>query len=95
MRLKWRIRRRTDKSLTDLAHMFNPVLRGWINYYGSFHRSALFRVFRPLDLALATWAANKYKRLKGHRTRSVKWVLGARERDQRLFAHWHLLPSKS
>lgn len=95
MRLKWRIRRRTDKSLTDLARMFNPVLRGWINYYGSFHRSALFRVFRPLDLALATWAANKYKRLKGHRTRSVKWVLGAREREQRLFAHWHLLPSKS
>ena len=52
MRGSWRIRRRTDKSLIDLARMFNPVLRGWIQYYGSFCRSALYPVFRSLDRAL-------------------------------------------
>ena len=28
----WRINRRSDKTLTDLARMFNPIVQGWINY---------------------------------------------------------------
>jgi RNA-directed DNA polymerase len=28
----WRIPRRSDKSLQDLAHMFNRIVQGWINY---------------------------------------------------------------
>ena len=51
MRRSWRLPRRTDKDLTDLAHMFNPVLRGWIAYFG-FYQSALYPVFRPLNLTL-------------------------------------------
>ncbi len=31
---RWAFQNRSDKSLEDIAHMFNPVLRGWINYYG-------------------------------------------------------------
>jgi group II intron reverse transcriptase/maturase len=91
MRRNWRIRCRTDKSLADLANMFNPVMRGWINYYGSFHRSALYAVFRPLDRALAKWARRKYKSLKGHKRRSWQWVAGVRGRTPHLFAHWSLL----
>ena len=30
MHRSWRLPRRPDKALTDLAHMFNPVIRGWI-----------------------------------------------------------------
>jgi group II intron reverse transcriptase/maturase len=58
---RWRLHRRTDKSLDELAQMFNPVLRGWINYYGSFYRSALYRTFQPLNNILAQWATRKYK----------------------------------
>jgi len=65
MRRNWKISRRTDKDLTDLANMFNPILRGWISYYGAFYRSALSRVFRPLDAALVTWVMRKYKRFRG------------------------------
>jgi hypothetical protein len=36
--------------LTDLAHMFNPVIRGWIGYFGRYHKSALYPVFRHLNL---------------------------------------------
>jgi len=46
MRRSWRIRRRTDKSLNDLANMFNPELRGWICYYGA-TAGRLVPVFRP------------------------------------------------
>src|SRR6202011_3550642 len=38
---RWRLHLRSDKALDDLAHMWNPVLRGWINYYGKFYKSAL------------------------------------------------------
>lgn len=90
MRRNWRIRCRTDKSLTDLANMFNPELRGWIQYYGSYHRSALCRVFRPLDRALAKWARRKYKRLRGHKRRAMRWLEAIACRQPTLFAHWTL-----
>jgi hypothetical protein len=93
MRFQWKLRRRTDKSLRDLANMFNPIIRGWIHYYGRYRRSALYPVFRHLDLALATWAMRKIKSLKGHRRRALRWLAAVKSRDPSLFAHWHLLGS--
>ena len=29
----WSLQTRSDKALDDLARMFNPYIRGWINYY--------------------------------------------------------------
>lgn len=92
MRRNWRIARRTDKSLSDLAHMFNPTMRSWIAYYGRFYRSALVPVFRPLNYALVNWAMRKYKkRFKGHKSRTWEWLLSAARRDPTLFAHWEIL----
>jgi hypothetical protein len=34
---RWAVARRSDKTLTDLALMFNVVIQGWINYYGRFY----------------------------------------------------------
>jgi hypothetical protein len=30
---RWALHHRSDKSLRDLAEMYNPCIRGWINYY--------------------------------------------------------------
>jgi hypothetical protein len=30
---RWELHHRSDKSLQDLAAMYNPCIRGWINYY--------------------------------------------------------------
>jgi RNA-directed DNA polymerase len=30
----WRLHLRPDKTISDLARIFNPIIRGWINYYG-------------------------------------------------------------
>ena len=38
----WSLQTRSDKELDDLARMFNPYIRGWINYYGHFYKSALY-----------------------------------------------------
>ena len=91
MRRSWRLPCRTDKDLIDLAHMFNPAIRGWIGYYGSYHKSALFPVFRHLNFALSKWARRKYKTLKGHRRRASYWLGNVARRNPALFAHWQLL----
>jgi RNA-directed DNA polymerase len=87
---RWRINRRSDLDLEDLAQMYNPILRGWINYYGRFYKSMLYPLFRRLNEHLARWAARKYKRLHHRFARAVKWLRSVARRDPSLFAHWRL-----
>jgi RNA-directed DNA polymerase len=56
-----------DKTLEDLSHMFNPILRGWVNYYGLFYKSELYYVFQHMNRALIRWAQRKYKKLARHK----------------------------
>ena len=87
----WRIHLRSDKALDDLAGMWNPVLRGWIQYYGRFYKSALSPVLRHFNGLLVRWAMRKYKRLRRHRRRAEHWLGGVARREPRMFAHWVLL----
>jgi RNA-directed DNA polymerase len=87
----WRIHLRSDKAIDDLARMWNPVLRGWIQYYGHFYKSALYPVLRHFNVLLIRWAMRKYKRLRRHRRRAEYWLGGIARREPRMFAHWHLL----
>lgn len=91
---RWRLHLRSDKALDDLASMWNPVIRGWIQYYGRYYKSALSPVFRHLNGHLVRWAMRKYKRLRRHHRRAEHWLGGIADRDQRLFAHWHMLGAK-
>jgi len=84
----WRVARRSDKSLTDLALMFNRQLQGWINYYGRFYKSMLYPVFRHFNDTLVRWAMRKYKRLRRHETRARQFILAVARRHPGLFAHW-------
>ena len=86
----WRLHLRSDRSLEDFSHMFNPILRGWVNYYGSYYKSKLYQALMPLNLIMAKWAMRKYKKLKGHQRRASRWILRIRKRSPYLFAHWAL-----
>ena len=87
----WRLDCRIDKRVDDLVRMFNPIIRGWINYYGRYYKSALYPALRYLDRRLARWAMGKYKRLRRHRRRAEHWIRRIACRDRELFAHWRLL----
>jgi RNA-directed DNA polymerase len=87
----WRIHRMTDKSIKDLACMFNSVIRGWINYYGQFYRSALYPIFNQLNGALQRWAMRKYKKLRRRRRRAFYWLGRIAKQKFHLFAHWRLV----
>lgn len=84
----WHISRRSDKSLNDLAHMFNSIVQGWINYYGRFYKSMLYPVLRRINEHLVRWAMRKYKRLRRREKRVRELLAEASRRSPRLFAHW-------
>ena len=86
---KHRLYKRTDMSLKEIAQEFNPILRGWIEYYGPYNRSALYPVFRHFNNTLITWARNKYKKLK-RKTRACLFIENVYKREPELFAHWKI-----
>lgn len=77
-----------NRSLEDLADWINPVVRGWLYYYGHYYPSALTPVLRQLDRALVYWARRKYKRLNRHQRRANHWLGRLARRSPGLFAHW-------
>jgi RNA-directed DNA polymerase len=88
---RWKLDQRSDKSLDDLARMFNAALRGWVNYYGAFYKSAMYPTLRHIDRKLVLWATRKFKRLRGHRRRARRWLERIARRQTNLFAYWPLL----
>jgi len=86
----WRLHLRSDKSLEDLSRMINSTLHGWINYYSSYYKSALYPIFRQLNYALVKWAMRKYKKLRGHQRRASRWLRRISQKEPTLFAHWCL-----
>jgi len=86
----WRMHLKPDKTLEDLSRMFNPVIRGWVNYYGRFYKSELYSVLRHMDRALVRWAQRKYKKFARHQRRATYWLGKIARREKKLFVHWQM-----
>ena len=84
----WNFRNRSDLSLQEIARMYNPLLRGWLSYYGRFSPSAMYPVLRHFNQTLVAWAMRKFRRLKGHKTRACIFMEGIAKRQPHLFVHW-------
>ena len=85
---KLNFRNQTDLSLQDISWLHNPVLRGWVAYYGRFSPSALAPMFRHFNKTLVSWAMRKYKRFKGYKKRASLFLQTIAERQPYLFVHW-------
>ena len=83
----WRIHLRTGTELEDLAAWINPIVKGWMNYYGRYYRTALDRLLRRINTYLMRWAQQRYKRLRPFR-KARRWWQELTARQPRLFAHW-------
>jgi len=86
----WRMHLNSDKTLEDLSHMFNPILRGWVNYYGLFYKSEMYSVLKHMNRALTRWAQRKYKKFAGHKRRARSWLGKIARREPKLFVHWQM-----
>jgi RNA-directed DNA polymerase len=84
---RMRIHRRTDLTLDDLARWLNPIITGWMNYYGRHYRTAMRPLLQRINFYLRRWAARKYKRLRKYKP-FERWRAGLLTRAPGLFAHW-------
>jgi len=85
---KRRIRNRTDLELHDIAVLYNPVLQGWLQYYGRYNVSAMEPVLGHFNKTLVAWAMRKYKKLKSRRTQAALFIQRIAKREPQLFVHW-------
>jgi len=87
---RWALHHRSDLSLTELAAMHNPCIRGWIGYYGHFYKWQLRPTLQRIDAYVIRWARRKFKRMR-HQTKGARvWFGRFRRANPHLFAHWVL-----
>ncbi|WP_338672688.1 group II intron maturase-specific domain-containing protein [Streptomyces sp. SCSIO 30461] len=83
----WRLHTRSDLSFVELARRINPAVRGWMQYFGRFYRSALNPLLMRINAYLVRWFRQKYKKLAALRKALQKmWEIA--DRYPRMFAHW-------
>jgi RNA-directed DNA polymerase len=90
----WRVHRQIGRTFAELAHRINPVVAGWMQYYGRFYRSALYPLLARINAYLVQWIRKKYKRLAGLK-KALRSMAGAAARYPRLFVHWQWTTSAS
>lgn len=84
--LNWR--NRTELSLGDIAKECNPILSGWLHYYGRYHRSQMQEVWRHFNKTLVAWVMRKYKRYHGRKALAIQFMVRITKQYPNMFAHW-------
>lgn len=84
---KWKMQLKVDKSINDLANIYNSIIRGWINYYGQYFKSEMWKPLRYINYCIIKWVERKYKRYNTRR-KAEKWLNAVAKREPELFAHW-------
>lgn len=88
---QWKFSHRGDLALEELVRWLQPIVRGWVNYYGRFNPSALYRALSMVDELLVRWARRKYKGFKKRSMRAWDWLKRLKSRQPTLLPHWRLV----
>jgi RNA-directed DNA polymerase len=89
---RWRLHRQVGRTFAELARAINPIVRGWMQYYGAFYRTALHPLLRRINAYLMRWIRKKYKRLRTFKKAHACWRRIIRQYP-RAFAHWAWVPT--
>jgi RNA-directed DNA polymerase len=84
------IRRTTCRELVEIAQKLNPILQGWLNYYGAYTPAAMHPIWKHVNSTLVTWAMRKYKRFKGRKIQAAQMISAVAIKRRKLFVHWQL-----
>lgn len=84
---RWRLDRRTGQTLADLAQWINPIVRGWMQYYGRFNRSVLYPFLQRINAYLVRFLRNKFKRVRSFKKAKAGWQR-ITSQYPKAFAHW-------
>ena len=86
---QFRLHLHTSRSAIELARYYNPIISGWINYYGHFYKSRLSHFLQLISNCLIRWAMRKYKRLK-RRSQAWNYLAPPSQREPNLWDGGHL-----
>jgi RNA-directed DNA polymerase len=84
------MRRQTQLSLDDVARLVNPLLRGWMNYYGRYAPAALLPLYHYLNEALRRWGMRKFKRFRRRKARATALLRRIARERAGPFVHWQV-----
>lgn len=79
---------KTQLSMVEIARKINPLLSGWINYYGCYTKSALDPILRYVNQTLVAWVMRKFKRFRGRKLRACRFLERLAKAQGGLFVHW-------
>ena len=85
---KWKLHRRTTMTLEDIADQVNPIIRGWIEYYGKYRKMDMRKVFKVLNNRLYKWTKKKYKSFRANDRAARRWLTEQAKQSPNLFIHW-------
>lgn len=84
----WRLLWMTQQEIGDIADKYNPVIRGWLNYYGKYGKGELARVLEHINRHLTFWVRRKYKKYKRKQLAAKRYLKKISDNNQNLFEHW-------
>ena len=79
-----------SQGVTELARAINPMIQGWINYYGALRRSEMSVIYDYINEKIMKWAMRKFKQLQRRKKRAGQWLRELYRRVPTLFAHWRV-----
>lgn len=85
---EWRLLWMTNKDIEDIAEIYNPVIRGWLNYYGKYGKKELANVLESINSHLISWIMRKSKKYKGKCKRAKELLKKISDKNNNIFAHW-------
>src|ERR1019366_3245683 len=70
---QWRLHHWPAHPLAEVAARVNPIVRGWMQYYGAFYRTVLDPLLRRINAYLMRWLRKKYRRLRPFKKALACW----------------------
>jgi RNA-directed DNA polymerase len=77
-----------QQTLEEIAREINPVIQGWINYYGKHNVREFKEALQAVNLKLSRWIRNKFKGYRGHKVKAIYKLGDIAIANPDLFAHW-------
>ncbi len=86
---KLEIHRWVHFPLSRIAELLKSKLQGWLNYYSKFRKSEMRKLFRVVNLRLAKWVRNKYRKYRRrHWFQAYRHLQGIAKNFPNMFEHW-------
>mgnify|MGYP001791892423 FL=1 len=78
----------TRRSIEQIADYLNPIVSGWLNYFGKLNPYLLIRAMRTLNNRLVKWVCRRYKRYGKSARKAARFLRKLAEERPKLFYHW-------